>query len=420
VRHGFIPRDDPERFAEACSPLNAAATDLEVPAHVATGLVLGAASSGVLTNATDLMRWTRALDSDSAALQRFLSSVFPRATASEVSAFMDRVPGARMAGGMFHRLRHGHDLEGLIAVTQRYGWREGATWANHLFLRDFWTPHGIPWLPAGSGRVLDLLTSWGVRRSVAASLLSVNAASLGGLALAFAAGSIVRNVARGRIGRARLVRQFRHALEAAEAGDLGQACTRFASIVDTLEPHVTVYDRLAMATVLVGSAEHELDALEARIRAAHMAVQELHFVVRRAEPSAVLELWAGASVSLHGFAGLLLARAYPLAYDEDRFDTAALLTLRSTVERALRHAASLHQERGPLRPRRPLSATVNYLIAMDTTLAFPDVVIDREERDPLVLRDRLLRGLEQVPPGFEGYAGEVRDRLVRRYPLAVA
>lgn len=418
MRIGVVRRDDPGVFADACAPLNGSdSTCVQLPSHIATGLVLGAASNGLLGNATEIMRWTRALDSDHAAMQRLLTQVFPRATSSEVSAFMDRVPGARMAGGMFHRLRHGHDLEGLIAITQRYGWKEAATWANHVFLRDFWTPHGIPWLPVGSGRVLDLLTSWGVRRSVAASLLSVNAATLGGLGLAFASGSIVRRAAARRFGRARIVRQFRHALDAAEAGDLGQVCTRFGSIIDTLEHHVTVHDRLAMASVLVAGAEREFEVAEVRIRAAHMAAHELRTIIRRSDPSAALDVWAGASVSMHGFAGLLLARAHPLAYDEDRADIAALQTLRSTVERAVRHAVQLNQDGGALRPRRPLSAVVNYLIALDTTLAYPDVVIDREERDPLVVRDRMVRGLEQVPRGFETYASSVLERLVRRYPV---
>jgi hypothetical protein len=410
--------DDPVLFEQACAPLNGpGAGRLDMPVTIASGLVLVAASLGLLVNATALMRWTRMLDSDGAALQRFLREVLPLATRAEVSAFLDRVPGATYAGGMFHRLRHGHDLAGFIAVTQHHGWEAGLTWFNHVFVRDFWTPHGVPWLPAGSGRLLDLLAEWGVKRTVAASLLSVNAATLGGMLLAISATRLLRRAAMQGVGLARLRRDMAAALEAAEVGDLRQACARVHRIGLAYPSYVDARTRFALAGSLVSAAQREDDG-DLRVEAGDLALGLLRDVLDRCPPSQTVVLWGGASVSFVGLTGLLYAQAYPLAYHDDRPNLAERQALRSTVDRALRHADVLNEDGGMLRPRRPLSAAVNYLLALDTAIAYPDVVVRAGTPSPDAIRRKLEMTLTTVDQRMRPYAEQVSERLAQRYPLA--
>lgn len=414
---GRLLGDDPLRFERDCAPLNGPAGErLDVPVTISTGLVLGAASAGLLTNATDLMRWTRAFDSDGAALQRFLQEALPTATTSEVAAFMDRVPGATYAGGMFHRLQHGHDLAGLVAVTQRYGWEAGLSWFNHVFARDFWTPHGVPWLPAGSGPLLDVLFEWGVRRTVAASLLSVNAATLGGMLLAIGATKLLGRAAIKAVARVRLRRDMASAFEAAEVGDLQQACVRVQRVRLAYPTVLDARARFSLAAALVRGAQAEGDG-DLRVETGALALELLREVLDREAPSRSVALWGGAPVSFAGLIGLLYGQAYPLAFHDDRPHLAARQALRSTVDRALRQAAALNEAGGALRPRRPLSAAVNYLIALDTAAAYPDVVT-RAGTSPVTIRRTLDATLATVDDGMRSYAERVRERLARRYPLA--
>ena len=62
---------------------------------------------------------------------------------------IDTVPGKEIAGGFGHRLEYGHDLDALSDVYEGYGLQGIFAWAHHAG-QDFFTSHGIPFVPDGS------------------------------------------------------------------------------------------------------------------------------------------------------------------------------------------------------------------------------------------------------------------------------
>ena len=149
------------------------------------------------------------MDHDQAAVQQWLRRVFNPDQAREISVWMDAAPGAEYAGGWAHRLIHGHDFAAMTEVMQEYGLVGAAEWANHVWLRGFWTPHGVPYLPAGSGTVYEWLMDAGLSSSTAMGLLTINAAE--------AASGLLLYMSAMRVGRAGFalgrVRKYRNELD---------------------------------------------------------------------------------------------------------------------------------------------------------------------------------------------------------------
>jgi hypothetical protein len=169
-RTALISADSLARIRSSDNPL-ITLEHRQVPKQITTGLFCFAAASGVLSNSTEITRFTRAwMDHDRSVVQKMFRTVFDPAEAREISAWMDRVPGHA------HRLHHGHDLAALMELRTQYGLNGILSWANHVMARDFWTPHGVPYLPAGSGSVYNWLVGTGVSPANAMSLLSINAA----------------------------------------------------------------------------------------------------------------------------------------------------------------------------------------------------------------------------------------------------
>src|SRR5438552_6574802 len=65
---------------------------------------------------------------------------------------MDHVLGTDHVGGWLHRLQHGHDLSAVAHMWWEHGFGGGAQALYHVYGRDFFTPHGIPILPAETDR----------------------------------------------------------------------------------------------------------------------------------------------------------------------------------------------------------------------------------------------------------------------------
>ena len=73
-----------------------------------------------------------------------------------------------------HRLFRGHSIEWLPSLVREFGPRAIPAYVAHL-AQDFTTPQGIPLVP-WAGAVYPLLVSAGLRKTRAATLLSVNLA----------------------------------------------------------------------------------------------------------------------------------------------------------------------------------------------------------------------------------------------------
>jgi hypothetical protein len=422
IRTRLVPTDDIEAFERNATPLiDPAATEAPLPVTAVTGVALAAASVGAFANAADLMRFTRPLmDADAAGLQSWLAEVFPAAVNPAVSRAMDTLPGADYAGGMFHRLHHGHDVAGLVELVRAFGFDGAASWFNHVGLRDLWTPHGVPWLPAGAGDVHAWLVDLGMQKTLAATLLSVNAATLAGSALGLLAMTAFRRAVRSSIERAEARRRFDHALAALDAGDPVTATQRFEAAMRL--PGMTARLRLVAAMSALEAARRSDDEQTRRRVAKDASYWLREFLADdggETARQASAPMWAGADVSTPGIAAVLYGQAIMLAYDGDATGTLEIDRMRTGVAAATEHGDRLLDppKLGPLaRPARPLSAAVNYVIALETVLAYPSRLVTGHA-EPEGLRRRVREALlSAAGTEREAYARRALERLEHRYP----
>lgn len=385
-----------------------------------TGVVLAAAAVGSITNATDLMRLTRPLmDANSAGIQAWLRDTFPAAANPAVSAAMDRIPGAEYAGGTFHRLHHGHDLVGFIESVRAFGFDGAASWMNHVGLRDLWTPHGVPWLPAGSADLFAWLADLGLPKTLVASILSVNAATLAGAALGLLATTAFRQAIRVATQRGEARSMLDNAYQALDAGDPVTACERLRPLA--AHPGATTALKLAVAMASLQAAKEAVDP-KTRTTVARLAADWLRqaLIDRKADVRGrSIPAWSHADVSATGLATLLYGQAMAFGYDvEDAVDSRYEL-MRTGIHELLRHADRLNDPPRVAavgRPRRPLTASVNYTMALDIVLAYPHHLA--HHFDPRSVRQKLHDALASVDDrAARAYAAAAWERLERRYPL---
>ena len=199
----ILGSDDITQLRKSTNPI-VTLEERSTPYHVKGAMINFLAATGVLTNATEITRLTRSvMDNDNGPLQTFIRQHFDPVQAREISSWMDKVPDSTIAGGWAHRLKHGHDLEAMMSLYKEYGLVGAAEWFNHVWLRDFWTPHGVPYLPSGSGEVYQWLRQQGVSGSTAMSLVSINAAeALSGILFIRAGFKISANISDIKLRRA--------------------------------------------------------------------------------------------------------------------------------------------------------------------------------------------------------------------------
>jgi len=295
-------------------------------------------------------------------LQDHLAGIVGPSTVTEVNRFMDTVPGSGWPGGWLHRVQHGHDLSAVAQIWSEHGSPGGIQALYHLFGRDFFTPHGIPILPAGTDQAMSFLDkTLNLSRQQAADLLSINFVEmLGGV---FVLISVVRLVKQAKIWKEdrKAQRNLRRALHAAGRGDFFTA----SSIIDAVVAQRPADYHLQLARAIVHHrAGSQLEAHEAYVQSARL-------MAPMGEPTVPI---GGARISNRGLAilGALatsnslnrsqehkvawldrvvgLARAGVGAFEE----VAAALTDRRVVRRL--------ESEGVL-PGLDLSAALNYYLA---------------------------------------------------------
>jgi hypothetical protein len=144
-----------------------------------TAAVLGATGGGAIAFDEVLSRVTRhVFDGDQLIggwVAEQISSLVGPETVGAVNRFMDTVPGSTVpGGGWLHRIQHGHDLAALTEIAGEHGTGGVVQGLYHIYGRDFFTPAGIPILPAGSADMHEFLGHLGLGKEQAADLLSLN------------------------------------------------------------------------------------------------------------------------------------------------------------------------------------------------------------------------------------------------------
>jgi len=274
-----------------------------------------------------------------------------------VNAFMDTVPGATVrGGGWIHRIQHGHDMAAVVQATQEYGTGGAVQALYHILGRDFFTPAGIPILPAGSNESYEFLTNLGLGKQAAAHLLSVNFVEALGCLMSVLAVIRLWRLARSLRNDLTLRDLVERAAGAAEESDFITATALLHEALSLRARDGTL--ALALGTVNL-RADNRLNAhLAFRDATAWMAVEE-----------PVLEL-GGAGISLRGMAaGMALATSDALVrsehYSSHWMDYVRELTrtgvtaFESVAKRLVDRKLIRHIPRTSIFPPRLLSAALN-------------------------------------------------------------
>ena len=427
-RTSVVGGDSVEAFLNSDNPL----VELEkrkIPKHVTMHLIHLFTAAGVFTNADQITQFTRAImDNDSGAVQQTLRKVFSPEEAREISLWMDTSPGAEYAGGWAHRLDHGHDVGALIELSGEYGLTGAAEWANHVWLRDFWTPHGVPYLPVGSSSAYEWLIEQGVSPSTALSLLTVNAAEAATGLLMFSAAKRIYSIHQ---IKAR-IRNYKNGISKAdqliEAGREPEALRLIqnAEIHSSSGEH-TAHLRLNTAIFcLTNSMKPDSPiAREWGDQAYHIAYE----LCRSGGSIPETILYHGNTlVSFHGLAATILAASWSSHVQQK---TVNGLTIEQSLLFGIKKFRELaHKQVNPRLPKvnqshlygnRPLSALTNQFMALELTLAVGSV--DEIEIDPIMLREELMAMLEQIREQKllvteAQIIDRIQENIERLYPMA--
>lgn len=357
---------------------------------VVTGALLSASGGAALAGSFDeqLARLTRhVFDGDillGGRLADAVASAVGPDTARAVNEFMDRVPRSTvMGGGWIHRIQHGHDLAAVAEIYGDHGYGGAAQALYHIFGRDFFTPAGIPVLPAGSDQVHRYLVSeLGLGKQQAADLISLHAVEL--LAGVATVAGLVRlwRIARAVRDNSRVAKMSRQALDAIEHDDAITA-------VGLAEEARAIRPEDSSLVFLAANIHHRAG----RTLHAHLSFQE---IVRRPGAQAPVHDLGGAPVALRGLAAVgALATSHALARDDEykefwrehviQLARAGVRSFEALADSLVdRRFVRRRGERGLL-PARHLSAAINYWLAGHTAgaaLFLPerDTVLARAER----------------------------------------
>jgi tetratricopeptide (TPR) repeat protein len=416
--------DDAEQVGRECGLLNDW-SQTRFPSQVTSAAFCAAAGLGILTSATEITRVTRALmDNDRGVLQTLLRSFFNPEAAQTISRWMDTVLTQGFSGGMFHRLAHGHDLGGLLELVRQHNLTGALEWFNHVALRDFWTPHGVPYLPFGSQSIFDWLVSLGVRKTTAMSLLSLNAAQAGAALLAYKASRSAVEYVRAQLRKRKAQRLWDRAQSLEETNDYESADLCYDEALSYAPDSLD-----ALIWVSIRALERAREAENAALWRRHNdRCYQLADAVRLRLSAAdqVIPFSGGTRISLRGLAATLMAVSWSGGRGDQEDAIEGLRGILSgAVSDLLVMAEKLRAgdqvpglEKTFLRAR-PFSAVLNESLALQLLTASPQPL--PTPHTPITVHKRVTDTLKAVisqNDSQSAYAGELLEGFMRKYPLA--
>lgn len=399
-RTALVSADSLERVRNSENPL-ITLEQRQVPRQVTSGLVYFAAASGVLSNSDEITRFTRAvMDHDQSVVQQMFRKVFNPDDAREISSWMDRAPGYEIAGGWAHRLHHGHDLSAMMALHAEYGLPGVAEWANHVWARDFWTPHGVPYLPTGSGSVYNWLIDFGVSPSNAMSLLSINAAEAASGLFFISAGTRVWGGVNKFLANSRYSKELKNIKELAGNNLHEEALRQLDRLEVYADRNASPHLKLDLALFCLGMS---LQPISPRATAwGHRAFRISDQLITAAtDIPEKTEYQGGTQVSFSGLAGTIAMTSFaPYAQtanaDLEIIRVKAKLAVYQYLQVARRQKQGWAIKGRKLSGYRPFSAMTNQFLALELAVSVGSLTTLPEGVDPVAIRDELLDTLHEI------------------------
>ncbi|MFC1499972.1 hypothetical protein ACFL6T_03015 [Candidatus Zixiibacteriota bacterium] len=364
--HESVFREDPEIYHQlhnlSIKPLLTGAI-----LGVGGGAALAASGAAVLDSDEILSRVTRHIFDGDRFIGGFGKDVISRMigsdTAQAVNQYMDTVPGSEiMGGGWVHRIQHGHDLASVADVWAEHGSGGAVSALYHMYGRDFFTPAGIPILPAGSDDVYMVLTTdLGMSSQQAADLISINFIELLGGIVTITGIIRMWNAAQNILDDIRVRKLIQQATEALETEDYLSAAAFIDQALSIRPKDPTL-----------GFTQACINQRGGNKLQAHMAYRDVcRWVKNMKEP---VQNLGGARISLRGLAAIgALSTGDALMQSEEYRSSWRdhIIELASTAVSAFRTVADVQLRRSrrkrllniDLLPGRYLSAAANYYLA---------------------------------------------------------
>ncbi len=416
--------DDVERIKEECGLLNDW-SQTRFPSHVTQAALCAAAGISVLANASPITRITRNLmDSDRGIIQVLLRQFVNPEEIKAIDRWMGTIPGQEFAGGMFHRLAHGHDINALIALIQGNNLDGVVGWFNHVYLRDFWTPHGVPFLPFGSETVFDWLVSLGVKKTTAMGILSVNAAQVAGALLAFKASKMAIEYVREQLRKRKAQQLWDRAqtLEAVGDDESADLCYDQAVGYAPNAPEALIW-------VSIRAFEQARKVEDSALwRRRNQRCYQLADALRlKLAAEDKLVPFSGATlISLRGLAVTLMALSWhgSVGDKEDAFEgqrgmlSGGVNDLLEAAEK-LRSGIQAPRLEKTLMGARPFSAVMNEALALRLLIASPRLL--PTPHTPITIHKRITETLKDLisrNDNQSAYAERILGDFTRKYPLS--
>jgi hypothetical protein len=423
-RTALVSADSLERLRHSENPI-ITLENRQVPRQVVSSLVYFAAATGVLSNSTEITRFTRAvMDNDKSAVQQMFRKVLSPEEATEISSWMDRAPGYEIAGGWAHRLHHGHDLSAMMTLYSDYGLVGVAEWTNHVWARDFWTPHGVPYLPSGSGSVYSWLVDYGISPTNAMSLLSINAAEAASGLFMLSAGKRAWTGASKFLANKRYSRELKNIKALAENGLHEEALKQLDRLEVFADQNASPHLKLDLALFCLGMSLRP-DAPKALAWGHRSFRISDQLVTSSVSAPKTTEYQGGTEVSFAGLAGTVAITAFaPYAQsanaDLDIVRLKAKVAVYEYLQLARRQRDGWALKGRKIAGYRPFSAMTNQFLALEMALSVGSLTGKLDTCDPLAIRDDLLETLAETKIR-EKEASDILDRMeaaiLRVYPF---
>ncbi len=313
----------------------------------------------------------------------------------DVNKFMDQVSGKG------HRLKHGHSIEYLPEIIERFGVKGVPAYTMHL-LQDFTTTDGIPFVPK-AWQVKQGIQSLGIHPHTAARLVSLSFTGLMSTIFVFMWASSIYELTSSVLKKRQLSMLLQIAEEALQHGDYKTAASNYEMALDI---DANPYIMIALGQVF---AQHK----DTRFKAHQHFDQAVHLLAN--QPGKTMT-YHGVKLSVRGMVGVQalatvdVYEGMPQDYWNEylsKLVKATCNSFRITGRDLAKHAQN--RISGTVKNPAQFSAAINYYLAAKAACYYPFL----RERDDLIITnlDAAKQALDQVEQYDETVLGPSVENL---------
>ena len=297
-----------------------------------------------------------------------------------------------------------------MQLAQNHNIAGVSEWLNHVVLRDFWTPSGVPYLPAGSSSMYNWLTSQGVGKMAASKILSINAWQVMGLIMVYRSSKKMYKLIREQIDnrKARQLFDRGQELEIAEDFIAANECYDRVLGYSMESPDINLW--FAMKFFHMGQQETQNELTNQHFLRCYNTANGTRLKLTE---DRTIPYQGGIEISLRGMLTTIMASSW-MSISQDGNSDAIKGAIASGVDDLIKMANKLKDSFLD----RPFSAMANEVLALKLLMSAPFDI--PTSQTPLTIRSSIFNTLNEL--AMEGgnrgaYAKTLIEGIERQYPL---